>query len=164
MQCHLLPNSHERWPDSLFRWEKGSPFSTLVLSLPCLAFSNTGMWAEPVTSANSLHDLSKSAPSPQGAVLKEIQRHCVIMLQAFTVRKCDPLSLNKKGHAPDCRCLLAVVPVLMHTIPDVQMERDIIFDLEQTILCNLKYVVFCRTIPMLHQLTVQKAMSRERMG
>lgn len=69
----------------------------------------------------------------------------------------DPLSFNEKGHVPDCICLLAVAPVLMHIIPDVQMERDIIFDLEQPVLCNRKYVVPVRTIPMLHQLTVQKA-------
>lgn len=73
------PNSYEMQPNSPYESEKGSPFSTLVLSLPCLTFSNRGMWAEPVTSANSVLDLSKSAPSPHGAVLKEIQtRHRVI--------------------------------------------------------------------------------------
>lgn len=45
-----------------------SPFSTLVRSLPCLAFSNRGWWPWPSSPA-SLHDLSNRAPSPQGAVL-----------------------------------------------------------------------------------------------
>lgn len=51
-----------------------SPFSTLVRSLPCLEFSKRG-WcsAGPTTLAWSLQDLSKSAPSPQGAVL-EVKR------------------------------------------------------------------------------------------
>lgn len=51
------------------------------------------------------------------------------------------------------------------------MERDIIFDFEQTVLCGYKYVVLSRTVPMLHQLAVQKAMQgtegareRERVG
>lgn len=71
--------------------------------------------------------------------------------------KCDPLSLNEKGHVSEYIGLLAVAPVLMHIIPDIQVEGDIIFDLEQTILCNLKYVVLFRTIPVFYQLTIQKA-------
>ena len=45
-----------------------SPFSTLVRSLPCLAFSKRGWWPS-TSSPDSLHDLSNRAPSPQGAVL-----------------------------------------------------------------------------------------------
>lgn len=66
---------------------------------------------------------------------------------------------------PDCIFSSAVVPVLRHIIPDVQMERDMILDSEQTVLCNLKYAVLFRTIPMLYQLAVQKALrgrKRER--
>lgn len=69
-----------------------------------------------------------------------------------------------KGHVPDCIFLLAVVPLLTHIIPDVQMEGDIIFNLEHTALCSLKYAVLSGTIPMLHQLTVQKAVGWRREG
>lgn len=48
---------------------RASPFSTLVRSLPCLAFSNRGWWPW-ASSPASLHDLSNRAPSPHGAVLR----------------------------------------------------------------------------------------------
>lgn len=63
------------------------PFSTLVRSFPCLAFSNRGWW--PATSSPaSLQDLSNRAPSPQGAVL---------WVEKKQPHKVDGYSTNQNG-------------------------------------------------------------------
>lgn len=124
-----------------------SPFSTLVRSLPCLGFSKTGWcWGCPISLAGSLQDLSKSAPSPHGAVLE---------------KKPSLVSTGCKGNSQGQGCDSAADT--SHSTsphkPDVEVKGNTALYSEFLSSRLLKNALFCRgriRRVILHQLTVKK--------
>lgn len=123
-----------------------SPFSTLVRSLPCFAFSNRG-WCPSTSSPVSLHDLSNSAPSPHGAVLRAREQRSDV--DTTSHRRSSLRQVQRRARGEEGERKRSALP------PDVEVKGDVSFDLQFVVPRWLKYTVVCAVV-VSQQLTVQE--------